>query len=57
MPNHQVIRFQVIAAISAAITSSWVASSGEMIPLPTVVATAVPVRAPTTFSTDAISTA
>ena len=49
--------FQVIAAISAAITSSWVASSGEMIPLPTVVATAVPVRAPTTLRTDAISTA
>src|SRR5437763_8432739 len=46
-----------MAASSAATTRSWVASSGGTIPLPTVEATAVPVRAPTTFRTPAISTA
>src|SRR5438477_4641891 len=38
-------------------TSVWVDSSGGMMPLPTVVATAVPESAPTKFSTPAISTA
>src|SRR6476620_10910214 len=57
MPYHQVIRFQVIAAMSDAPTNSIVASSGGMMPLPMVVATAVPVRAPRTFMTAAISTA
>ena len=57
MPYHQVTRFQAIAEKSAAITSCCVASSGEMIPDPTVSATAVPVSAPTTFSTAAIRTA
>src|SRR4029079_1219477 len=57
MPYHHVIRFQVIAAISDAATSSIVASSGGMMPLPTVEATAVPVSAPTTFMLAAISTA
>ena len=41
----------MIAAISAEITSVWVESSGGMIPLPTVVATAVPDSAPTKLST------
>src|SRR5215216_4184151 len=57
MPYHQVTRFQAIADSSAAATSCWVASSGAMIPLPIVVATAVPVNAPTTFSVEAIRTA
>src|SRR5947209_14721397 len=46
-----------MAASSAAITRSWVACSGGTIPLPTVAATAVPVKAPTTLRTPAISTA
>src|SRR5437667_6004465 len=46
-----------MADSSAAMTRSWVASVGGTIPLPTVVATAVPVKAPTTLRTPAISTA
>src|SRR5215211_4264383 len=47
----------MIAATRAAATSVWVDSSGGMMPLPTVVATAVPDSAPTKFSTPAIRTA
>ena len=57
MANHQVKRFQVIAAMSAAATSCWVATAGGTIPLPTVVATAVPVNAPTTLRIAAMLTA
>src|SRR5438270_8290871 len=57
MPYLQVIRSQVMAASSAAITSSWVALAGATIPLPTVEATAVPVKAPTMLRTPAMSTA
>src|SRR5436305_12748813 len=46
-----------MAASSAEMTRSWVVSAGGTIPLPIVVATAVPVRAPTTLRTPAISTA
>src|SRR5438045_9403733 len=41
----------------AAMTRSWVASAGGTIPLPTVEATAVPVKAPTILRAPAISTA
>src|SRR5579884_12254 len=47
----------MIAASSAAITSSCVESAGGTMPLPTVVATAVPVSAPTMLRTPAIKTA
>src|SRR6266700_4164192 len=57
MPYRQVTRSQTMAASRAATTRSWVASAGGTIPLPTVEATAVPVRAPTTLRTPAISTA
>src|SRR6266568_324181 len=53
MPYRQVTRSQTMAASRAATTRSWVASAGGTIPLPTV----VPVRAPTTLRTPAISTA
>src|SRR5437763_713207 len=46
-----------MADSSAAMTRSWVASAGGTIPLPTVEATAVPVKAPTMLRTPAISTA
>ena len=54
-PNHQVIRFQVIAPISAAktITSPSAPSGGSMIPAPTVLATSVEISAPTRFITAA----
>src|ERR671921_1821131 len=57
MASHQVRRFQVIAAMSAAATSCWVATSGGTIPRPTVGATAVPDTAPTTLRTAAMLTA
>src|SRR5205085_4775474 len=57
MPYRQVIRSQAIADSSAAMTRSWVAAVGGTIPLPMVVATAVPVRAPTMLRAPAISTA
>ena len=57
MASHQVKRFQEIAEINAAATSCCVATSGLTIPLPTVVATAVPETAPTTFRTAAMLTA
>src|ERR1051326_2595770 len=56
-PKYHVVRFHTIAASSADMTSVWVATSGGMMPLPTVVATAVPERAPTKLSTPAMSTA
>ena len=56
-PKYQVTRFHTMAASSAEMTSACVDSSGGMMPLPTVVATAVPDSAPTKFSTLAISTA
>src|SRR6266700_2231478 len=46
-----------MADSSAAMTRSWVVFSGGTIPFPTVEATAVPVSAPTTLRTPAISTA
>src|SRR5205085_8750963 len=57
MPYRQVIRSQAIADSSAAMTRSWVAAVGGTIPLPTVEATAVPVKAPTILRAPAISTA
>src|SRR5207302_8777419 len=56
-PKYHVTRFHTMAATSAEMTSVCVDSSGGMMPLPTVVATAVPDSAPTKFSTPAISTA
>src|SRR5579859_426278 len=56
-PKYHVTRFHTMAATSAEITSAWVDTSGGMMPLPTVVATAVPDRAPAKFNTPAISTA
>src|SRR5437588_419742 len=46
-----------MAASSAEMTRSWVVSAGGTIPLPIVVATAVPVNAPATLRTPAMSTA
>ena len=57
MPKRQVTRSQAMADRSAAMTRSWVVTVGGTIPLPMVVATAVPVKAPKTLSTPAISTA
>src|SRR5215207_5944901 len=57
MPYHQVTRFQAMAESSAAATKVWVANSGAMIPSPTVLATAVPLRAPITLNTAAMRTA
>src|SRR5690606_5705717 len=57
MPKYHVTRFQVMAEISAEITRSWVATSGGTIPRPTVLATAVPVSAPTTLRMAAMATA
>ena len=58
-PNHQVIRFQVIAPISAAktISSPSLPSGGSMIPAPTVLATSVESSAPTRFITAASASA
>src|SRR5438270_12895540 len=55
-PSHQVNRFQTIAPMSAAktTTSPWVPLDTEMIPLPTVWATLVDTTAPTTFSAAAM---
>ena len=59
MPNHQVIRFQVIAPTSAASTTTrpeipW---GGSMMPPPTVEATSVPRNAPIRFITAAMMSA
>ena len=57
-PNHQVIRFQVMAPISAAKTIETVAALGvSMIPAPTVLATLVEISAPTRFITAARASA
>ena len=56
-PNHQVMRFQAIAPITAASTVVSVASPVSMMPSPTVLATAVVTNAPARLATDAISTA
>jgi len=42
MPNHQVMTFQAIAPTSAPNTTTWSATSGSMMPLPTVLATCRP---------------
>src|SRR4051812_24903877 len=46
MPNHQVIRFQMIAPISAARTVPIVTTFTSTCPEPIVLATAVPINAP-----------
>ena len=58
-PNHQVVRFHPMAPSSAASTTVRPATpcGGSMIPLPTVVATAVPRNAPTRLSMAAITRA
>ena len=56
-PARQVIRFQTIAPISAASTVFSLARPVSMIPLPTVLATAVVTNAPARFAIAAISTA
>src|SRR5215469_13139435 len=56
-PKYQVRMFHENAETSAATTSDWVVTSGGTIPLPTVVATAVPDSAPRKLSTPAMSTA
>ena len=45
-PNHQVIRFQVIAPRSAAATTACVVVASSTKPAPIVLATAVPAKAP-----------
>src|SRR3954454_12621710 len=54
-PKYQVIRFHAIAPMSAAKTTSRPPGpdGGSMIPLPTVAATLVEIRAPTRFITAA----
>src|SRR6266550_5081373 len=56
-PSHQVSRFQTIAPTSAARTVFSVARPVSMIPLPTVLATAVVTKAPARFATAATKTA
>ena len=56
-PSHQVRRFQAIAPTSAASTVFVVARFVSMMPLPTVVATAVVTNAPARLAIDAMSTA
>ena len=58
-PNHQVIRFHVMAPIKAAntMTSPWVPDGVAMMPAPTVAATLVDTSAPTTFIAAAMSSA
>jgi hypothetical protein len=57
MPYHQVMRFQAIAPARAASTTCWVTIAGSANPEAIVLATAVPVTAPTKLSTPAMSTA
>jgi len=57
IPYHQVIRFQMHAPMSAASTTLCVTIVGSAKPDAMVLATAVPVIAPTKFSTPAMSTA
>src|SRR5438105_9819486 len=56
-PKYHVMMFHARAATSALMTSDCVEISGGTIPLPTVVATAVPESAPIKLSTPAIRTA
>ena len=56
-PSHQVMRFQVIAPISAAATTTWVVVSSFTIPAPMVLATAVPAKAPMKLNAAAMSSA
>ena len=51
-PNHQVMRFQTIAPMTAASTVVSVASPVSMIPSPTVLATAVVTNAPARLAID-----
>lgn len=53
MPKYQVIKFQVMAPISAAMTTSW-ETDEPTIPDPIVLATAVPESAPKKFKPAAI---
>ena len=56
-PSHQVIRFQVIAPISAAATTTWVVVCSSTMPAPMVLATAVPAKAPMKLNAAAMSSA
>ena len=59
-PNHQVIRFQTIAPTSAAKHDDQPVLEpvgDSMMPLPTVLATSVPRKAPTRFITAAMTSA
>ncbi len=53
MPKYHVKRFQKMAPTSAERTTTCVTASGAMRPLPMVLATAVPSRAPPKLSTAA----
>ena len=57
MPNHQVMMFHTEAPISAASTTPWVTMAGSAKPVAMVLATAVPVIAPTKFKMPARKTA
>ena len=57
MPNHQVMRFHMLAPTSAASTTGWVTMAGSANPDAIVFATAVPSMAPPKLSTAAINTA
>src|SRR5512133_273303 len=57
IPYHHVIRFQMLAPINTAKTIVCVTSVGSVNPLAMVLATAVPVSAPTKLKTAATSTA
>ena len=57
MPYHQVMRFHAQAPRSAARTTVWVTSIGSAKPCAIVLATAVPVIAPTKLSVPAMKTA
>src|SRR5512142_3316757 len=54
MPKYQVMKFQAIAPANAATITACVDALGSIIPLPTVLATAVPERAPAKLSTAAM---
>jgi hypothetical protein len=57
MPYHQVMRFQTQAPSSAASTTDWVTMAGSAKPVAMVLATAVPVMAPTKLRMPAMITA
>ena len=56
-PSRQVMRFQVIAPMSAAATIAWVVVVSSTRPAPIVLATAVPANAPMKLKAVAIATA